>query len=110
MMTTDENDIVFDPFCGGGSTAVAAKQMGRKYIGADIDKHYCSVARNKLNQSKPVLEYGCCVSIHLRKIISIRVVDVTEHLRCASISMKSSSTVICLTGVKNWNLKHFSPT
>ena len=100
-MATDEIDIVFDPFCGGGSTAVAAKQMRRKYIGADIDKIYCSVARNKLNKSKPELEYGCYVSIHLRKIISIRDVNVTEHLWCASISMKSSSTVICLTSLKN---------
>ena len=87
LMTTDENDIVFDPFCGGGSAAVAAKQMGRKYIGADIDKYYCSVARNKFNSSKPVMEYGCYVSIHLRKIVSIRAVDATEYLRRASTSM-----------------------
>ena len=78
-MTTDEIDIVSDPFCGGGSAAVAVKQMGRKYIGADIDKYYCSVARNKLNTSKPVMEYGCYVSIHLRKIVLTRDVDVTEH-------------------------------
>ena len=77
MMTTDENDIVFDPFCGGGSIAVTVRQMGRKYIGSDIDNHYCSVVRNKLNQSKPILEYGCYISIHLRKIVSIRDVDVT---------------------------------
>lgn len=87
LMTTDENDIVFDPFCGGGSAAVAAKQMGRKYIGADIDKYYCSVARNKLNSSRPVMEYGCYVSIHLRKIVSIRDLDATEYLRRASTSM-----------------------
>ena len=87
LMTTDENDIVFDPFCGGGSAAVATKQMGRKYIGADIDKYYCSVARNKFNSSKPVMEYGCYVSIHLRKIVSIRAVDATEYLRRASTSM-----------------------
>ena len=31
------DEIVFDLFCGGGSTAVNAKQMGCKYIGADID-------------------------------------------------------------------------
>ena len=87
LMTTDENDIVFDPFCGGGSAAVAAKQMGRKYIGADIDKYYCSVARNKLNSSRPVMKYGCYVSIHLRKIVSIRDVDATEYLRRAPTSM-----------------------
>lgn len=48
-MTTDPGDYVIDLFSGGGSAGVAAKQMGRKYLGADIDKRYAraSVEKNK---------------------------------------------------------------
>ncbi len=48
LMTTDENDIVLDPFMGTGTTAVAAKHLGRKFIGFEIDKQYVKIANNKL--------------------------------------------------------------
>lgn len=44
------DDTVFDPFCGTGSTLVAAKKLGRKYIGCEIDKDYYDIARNRLNE------------------------------------------------------------
>ena len=76
LMTTDENDIVFDPFCGGGAAAVAAKQLGRRYIGADIDKGYCDAANDRMTQAKPIKDRGAYVSIHLRRIVSMRDVDI----------------------------------
>lgn len=83
LMTTDENDIVFDPFCGGGSAAVAAKQMGRRYIGAEIDKYYCDVSRNKFNEAKPVKQGEVYVSVHLGKVVSIRDMDTSIKQMCA---------------------------
>ena len=47
-MTTDEKDIILDPFIGAGTTALAAKRLGRDFIGIDIDPKYKSIIENKL--------------------------------------------------------------
>ncbi|MEW6109477.1 MAG: site-specific DNA-methyltransferase [Nitrospirota bacterium] len=41
-------DIVLDPFIGSGTTAVAAKELNRHYIGIEINKEYCKYARERL--------------------------------------------------------------
>jgi len=48
LMVTDENDIVLDPFSGTGTTAIAAKRLGRNYIGFEIDPYYQDMAEQKL--------------------------------------------------------------
>lgn len=47
--STKENDIVLDCFLGSGTTAVACKELGRKYIGFEIDYNYFNIAKNRLN-------------------------------------------------------------
>jgi DNA modification methylase len=47
--------IVLDPFMGSGSTAVAAKRLGRNYIGFDISQEYCEIARARIQQVTPPL-------------------------------------------------------
>lgn len=41
-------EVVLDPFSGSGTTALAAKQLDRKYIGIDISPEYCELARNRV--------------------------------------------------------------
>lgn len=79
LMTTDEGDVVFDPFSGGGSAAVAARQMGRRYIGADIDAGYCAATNARLNAAEPVKRGDAYVSVHLGKIVSMRDVDIGDN-------------------------------
>jgi len=43
-----ENDLVLDPFIGGGSLAVACEKLGRKWIGIEISEKYCEVAAKRI--------------------------------------------------------------
>lgn len=42
-------DIVYDPFMGSGTTAVAAIQTGRQWLGSELSSAYCQMARDRIN-------------------------------------------------------------
>lgn len=46
---TKEGDFVLDPFVGSGTTAIACKQTARNYIGIDISKNICDLAKKNLS-------------------------------------------------------------
>lgn len=54
---TDPNDLILDPFCGSGTTLVAAKMLGRRFIGIDIEKKYCDIAEERLRNTTPPLPF-----------------------------------------------------
>lgn len=49
LHTTQPNDIVLDCFCGSGTTCVACKETGRKFIGMEINEEYYKIAKNRIN-------------------------------------------------------------
>ena len=52
---TKPGDTVLDPFVGSGTTALAAKQLGRHYVGIDISEEYCRIAEKRVAQLQPLL-------------------------------------------------------
>ncbi|PZA12536.1 site-specific DNA-methyltransferase [Rhodopseudomonas palustris] len=47
-LTTQPGQIVLDPFAGSGTTLLAAKQLGRRFVGVEIDPRYARVANDRL--------------------------------------------------------------
>jgi len=50
---TGVDSLILDPFCGSGTTCVAAKMLGRRYIGIDISEKYCNISRKRLKGVRP---------------------------------------------------------
>lgn len=50
IASSNENEIVLDPFIGSGTTAVVARQLKRKYIGIEKEKKYISAAKKRLKK------------------------------------------------------------
>lgn len=49
---SEEGDIVFDPFCGSGTTAKMAMQLNRRWIGVELSEEYCEMIKDRLEKYK----------------------------------------------------------
>ncbi|MBN1274717.1 site-specific DNA-methyltransferase [Candidatus Woesearchaeota archaeon] len=47
LASSNEEDIILDPFNGSGTTGVAAKMLGRKYVGIDQEKNYLEITKKR---------------------------------------------------------------
>ncbi len=51
---TDKNDLVLDPFMGSGTTAISAINLGRKYIGFEINQNYIDLSNKRIKNIKNI--------------------------------------------------------
>jgi DNA modification methylase len=49
---TKPTDLILDPFCGSGTTCVAAELLGRKWIGIELDPTYAAIARKRVKEAQ----------------------------------------------------------
>ncbi len=52
-VSSSTGDLVVDPFLGSGTTAVAAKKLGRRFVGFDLSEEYLAMARDRLSRLQP---------------------------------------------------------
>ena len=50
-LLSKEGDLVLDPFCGSGTTCLAAQNLNRKYLGIEINEDYVQLSKERLTQS-----------------------------------------------------------
>ena len=50
--STEEGQIVLDPFVGSGTTGVVAKRLGRRFIGIDNCEEYISIAKSRIEKEE----------------------------------------------------------
>lgn len=48
LHSSNEGDLILDPTCGSGSTCVAARELGRNFIGIEKEEKYCQIAEERL--------------------------------------------------------------
>jgi site-specific DNA-methyltransferase (adenine-specific) len=90
LMSTDPGDVVLDPFLGTGTTAVAAKTLGRHLVGVDIEPEYAEIASQKIQNVAATMYRGYYVSRFLGRIQSIRDIDAVKifPLQLTSVEKK----------------------
>ena len=48
LASIQEGDLVLDPFCGAGTTAVAVKELNRFFAGMDMEREFCELAGRRI--------------------------------------------------------------
>lgn len=54
LASTKPGDIILDPFSGSGTTAAAAKELGRQFIGIEKEESYIAASRERVNAVQPI--------------------------------------------------------
>ncbi len=67
LASTDKGDWVFDPFCGGGTTGIAANLCGRRFAGIEQEREYCELSRARRAELDS-LEAQTCLIKHIEDL------------------------------------------
>ena len=51
-LVTPPNGVVLDPFMGSGSTGIAARNLGFRFVGIEKEKDYCDIAEKRISNTQ----------------------------------------------------------
>ncbi len=52
LASSREGDLIFDPFCGSGTTGVASKELGRFFVGAETEREFAELAGRRIGATE----------------------------------------------------------
>ncbi len=84
-LTTDKNDVVLDPFCGSGTTLVAAQLLHRQYIGINISQDAIEMSQSRINQPVKTESDLLKKGVDAYKNEDIWVMEHLKHFDCSRI-------------------------
>ncbi|MDR2008560.1 MAG: site-specific DNA-methyltransferase [Alphaproteobacteria bacterium] len=85
LASTKTGGIVLDPFLGSGTTGVAAKMLGRKFIGIDKEKTYLEIASERIQNTSFENSDKIQINKQIKKRISLGQLIAAEYLSVDSI-------------------------
>ena len=68
LSSTNENNLVLDPFCGSGTTGVICKKYNRKFVGIDKEKNFLEIAKKRIENTEQNIEHITFSSVKQKKL------------------------------------------
>jgi len=102
--SSNEGDIVMDPFCGCATTCVAAQQLGRKWIGIDIEKQPVKILIERLSNDAGLFKDFAATN-QIPKRTDIREVQPSESIKRQLHTEQNGKCNACGENFKIWNLE-----
>ena len=102
--SSNEGDIVFDPFCGCATTCVAAQQLGRKWIGIDIEKQAVNILIERLSDDAGFFK-DFVNTTNIPQRTDIQIVEPTKSVKERLYKEQDGLCNGCGTKFDIWNLE-----
>jgi len=102
--SSNEGDIVLDPFCGCATTCVAAQQLGRKWIGIDIEKQAAKVLVQRLSDDAGLFKDFIATN-QIPKRSDLKIVPPSSSVKEQLYKEQKGKCNACGEDFKVWNLE-----
>ena len=102
--SSNEGDIVFDPFCGCATTCVAAQQLGRKWIGIDIEKQSVDILVERLSNDAGLFKDFVNTTLVPQRT-DVKIVEKSPSIKERLYKEQNGLCNACGTKFDLWNLE-----
>jgi site-specific DNA-methyltransferase (adenine-specific) len=104
LASSNEGDVVLDPFCGCATTCVAAQQLQRKWIGIDIEKQAVNVLIQRLSDAGRLFR-DFVATDQIPKRSDLKEVPKTQSMKERLYKEQNGKCKACGEDFKIWNLE-----